>query len=457
MSEATTLRRRLARFRLERSGAAGAEARMAAAPVERRGPERAQRLASAVGGEIRAVGGGWVVRVEAPSLTVPLVRERLATLPGQPEAGARLVCLDTETTGLGTGTGTLAFLVGLGWWEADRFRRLQLVCPDHGEEPALLAALEEALPTDAWLVTYNGRGFDWPVLVTRYRLHRRPAPAHAGMLDLLFGVRRLFRHRLGDARLPTVERELLGVHRHGDVAGWEIPGRYLDFVRGGSPRELAPVLTHNAEDLASLARLLAHLDSRYADPGRRPLAPAGDLLGLARAFARERRHEEALACLDEAERAWRPAPRGTPPLRFGGGAPAGQAVSRERILAERARTLRRLGRLEEALAVWNALSRSGGPAALAAWIEVAKIHEHALGDLTGALRATFAAERLLENRRLLGLPHPVAEATLRLRQRRLLRRLGPGQEPAAAATRVTQAACPESRDRPAWAPRTNPP
>jgi hypothetical protein len=457
VSEATTLQRRLARFRLERSGAAGTGARRAAAPAELGGPERAGRLASAVGGEIRAVGGGWVVRVEAPSLTMPLVRERLATLPGQPEAGTRLVCLDTETTGLGTGTGTFAFLVGLGWWEADRFRRLQLVCPDHGQEPALLAALGEALPSDAWLVTYNGRGFDWPVLVTRYRLHRRPAPAHAGMLDLLFGVRRLFRHRLGDARLATVERELLGVHRAGDVAGWEIPGRYLEFVRGGSPRTLAPVLAHNAEDLASMARLLTHLDSRYADPLRRPLAPAGDLLGLARAFARERRHEEALVCLDEADRAWRPAARGMPALRLGGVVPAEQTVSREGIVAERARTLRRLGRLEEALAAWAALARSGGSAALGAWIETAKIHEHALGDMTAALRATVAAERLLENRRLLGLPDRVAEAALTVRRRRLLRRLGPVQEPVSLSRTITQAAHRESRDPLASAPRTSPP
>jgi uncharacterized protein YprB with RNaseH-like and TPR domain len=457
VNDAATLARRLARFRLERSGPAGAEGRRATPPDERRGRDRAERLAGTVGGEIRAAGGGWVVRVEAPSLTIPLVRERLATLPGQPEAAARLVCLDTETTGLGTGAGTLAFLVGLGWWEADRFRRLQLVCPDHGEEPALLAALEEALPPDSWLVTYNGRSFDWPLLVTRYRLHRRPPPAHAGMLDLLFGVRRLFRHRLGDARLATVERELLGIRRHGDVAGWEIPGRYLEFVRGGSPSRLAPVLTHNAEDLAALARLLAHLDSRYADPCRRPLAPAGDLLGLARAFARERRHEEALVCLEEADRAWRPAARGTPVRPFGGTAPGVQAASRERLLAERARTLRRLGRLDEALAAWAVLAHSGGPAALAAWIETAKLHEHALGDLAGALRAALAAGRLLENRRLLGRPDPAAEAALAVRRRRLLRRLGTGAEPASRATSVNGVAYPGSRDRLALAPRTNPP
>ena len=40
-------------------------------------------------------------------------------LPGQPPADGPLVCLDTETTGLATAAGTVAFLIGLGWWTGD--------------------------------------------------------------------------------------------------------------------------------------------------------------------------------------------------------------------------------------------------------------------------------------------------------------------------------------------------
>ena len=312
MSDTALLQRRLAALRVAlAAGPAGSPAAPAAPHARSRadGAERAERLAAAVGGDCQAGPGGHVVRVEPVTIALPLVRPRLASLPGQPPAEARLVCLDTETTGLGTAAGTLAFLVGLGWWEGDRFRQVQLLCPDHADEPALLAALDAAIPPDAWLVTYNGRGFDWPLLVTRYRLARRAAPAHAGMLDLLPHVRRLFRHRLGDARLSTVERELLGVRRDGDVGGWEIPERYLSFVRGGSAVPLAPVVEHNAEDVRSLGRLLVHLDQRYADPDRRPLAPSGDLVALARGFTRERRHDAALGCLDEADAGWRsPAP-----------------------------------------------------------------------------------------------------------------------------------------------------
>jgi len=424
MSDAATLERRLARFREARVPAPAAPAariagRRAAAA---RGPALAGRLAAVLGGEVVDGPDGLVVRVEPPAITVPLVRERLARLPGQPGPGARLVCLDTETTGLGTAAGTLAFLVGLGWWESDRFRRLQLVCPDHGEERALLAALERAIPADAWLVTYNGRGFDWPLLVTRYRLHGRAAPPHAGMLDLLSGVRRLFRHRIGDARLATVERELLGVDRHGDVGGWEIPGRYLHFIRGGPAGPLADVLGHNAEDVASLARLLAHLDARYADPEGRALAPPGDLLALARAYTRERRHGDALGCLDDAAAAWRPPAPGSAGGRSGMAPASSVAAAHDRIRVERARTLRRLGRTDEALAAWEALAADGGAMGPRAWVEAAKVREHALRDPAGALRAAESADRAAERIRLRWGGDPDFEAALAARLRRLRRR-----------------------------------
>ncbi len=422
MSDAATITRRLALLRAGRSAAAEPGLAMPAAPLPRpRARELAERLAAAMGGDVVRSGDGHVVRVEPCALAIAVERTRLATLPGQPPADVPLVCLDTETTGLGSGAGTLAFLVGLGWWEGDRFRRLQLVCPDYGDEPALLAALEAAIPRNAWLVTYNGRSFDWPLLTTRYRMARREAPVHAGHLDLLPHVRRLFRHRLGDARLQTVEREMLGVHRLEDVASWEIPNHFLAFVRGGPAEPLARVLAHNAEDVVSLGRLLAHLDARYADPAERPHAPAGDLVALARAYTRGRRHAEALACLEEADAAWRPPRLGSDAWPFGAPnpAPPPATVSRGRIRAERARTLRRLGHTAEALAAWEALAVDGGAMAARAWIEVAKVREHGLRDPSGALVAAESAARAAERWMLGRRGDPAFDVALAARLRRL--------------------------------------
>jgi uncharacterized protein YprB with RNaseH-like and TPR domain len=453
------LARRLARFR-----AANADPGTTADPLPYRpspSQELAARLATAVDGEVVVGHGGVHVRVEAPDEELPIDRDRLASLPGQPPADRPLVCLDTETTGLATAAGTIAFLVGLGWWEGQRFRQVQLLLPDHAEEPGMLDEVARHIPADSWLVTYNGRGFDWPLLVTRYRLARRSAPEHAGHLDLLPLVRRLFRHRMDDARLGTVERTLLGVTRHDDIDGWEIPGRYLGFLRGGPAQPLAAVVRHNDEDVRSLARLLVRLERELGDAAVRARAPRGDLAGLARAFRRERRLEEAVECLDAAMAADEgPPPAATTPDRRSGmgtartettdepwwsprrrpdfgGRPEQRRIStgwdrREsfdrpwdltRIGVDRAHLLRRLGRTSEALDAWDALGCGPGRTAILAAIEAAKLREHHLADPGGALRSVERGLALADRRRALGLPEPTLESDLRHRWRRLRTRL----------------------------------
>jgi hypothetical protein len=462
------LARRLERFRDARTDPGNATDPL---PYRRGDPRAlAERLAAAVDGEIVATRRGLLVRVERPSVVLPLDRRRLGSLPGQPPPGPPLVCLDTETTGLATAAGTVAFLIGLGWWEGDRFRQAQLLLPDHPDEPALLEEVARHIPPDAWLVTYNGRGFDWPLLVTRYRLARRPAPPHAGHLDLLPTVRRVFRHRMDDARLRTVERMLLGSIRHDDVDGWEIPGRYLGFLRGGPAQPLAAVVRHNDEDVRTLARLLAHLEVQLGDPQVRTQAQRGDLAGLARAFRREHRLVEAIECLEAAldaapgvpsvperggaaaeasvsvaarptrstgpddDDAWwsprRPADFGGPPRARSSwldGPTRRQAFDRPwdetRIAVDRAHLLRRLGRMPEALEAWDALACGPGRVAIVAAVEASKLREHRLGDLETALRSGLHGIELAERRRRLGRPEPDLEADLRRRVRRLRLRL----------------------------------
>lgn len=452
-----TLAGRLERYRAATSGLAIRTA------VAERADDLAIRLADAVGGEVIRTSEGVIVRYEARSRTLPVDRARLAVLPGQPPVGTPLVCLDTETTGLATAAGTVAFLVGLGWWEGEQFRQIQLLLPDHGEERALLTALAAAIPPTAWLVTYNGRSFDWPLIVARYRLARRAAPVHDGHLDLLPIVRRLFRHRMPDARLRTAEASLLGLVRTGDVDGWEIPGRYLQFLRGGPAASLVDVIRHNDQDVRSLGQLLALLERSLGDPDGRAQAPPGDLAGLARAFARERRLEEALACLDaacdraitdlpaaEAPNVRREAP-GAGPVRavahddpwwsarraagFGGRparsrcsatssrtAPVKGPWTAERIAMDRAHLLRRLGRHLEAVDAWSRLATGPGRIAVSAAMELAKLHEHKLRDRDAALRAALHGLALAERRRRLGRPEPTLEADLIRRVTRLKRR-----------------------------------
>jgi hypothetical protein len=451
-----TLERRLANFR------AATRDLEPKPPDHDRSHRLAETMAEALDGEIVRNERGVVVRCEPMTVVLPIDRDRLSSLPGQPPPGVPLVCLDTETTGLATAAGTMAFLIGLGWWEGDRFRQAQLLLPDQPEEPALLALLRDHIPADGWLVTYNGRGFDWPLLVTRYRMARHEPPAHAGHLDLLPFVRRVYRHRMTNARLQTVESELLGLVRHEDVGGWEIPGRYLDFLRLGVVDPLVEVVRHNREDVRSLARLLAHVDVGFGDAVARRSAHRGDLAGLARAFSRERRLDEALDCLDTAVALERPraivasgapalaatGPKPPPgpdaddawwapgrPVDFGGRHLRTAATAEppplrldspwteERIVIERARVLRRLGRYADAAAAWEALAAGIGPFAPLAWVEVAKLREHRLADVEGALVAVDRAASVVARRRALGRPDPRMERQLAHRRGRLIGRL----------------------------------
>ena len=369
---------------------------------------QARRLAQALDGDAIETEHGWYVRRELRPVYLPLDRARLAALPGMPAPATPLLCLDTETTGLGSAAGTVAFLVGLGWWDGDRLRLLQLALPDHSEERSLLDALTAEIPVGAWLVTYNGRTFDWPLLETRYRMSRLPPPVFDGQLDLLLLVRRLFRHRLPDARLQTVERHLLRRVRAPDIPSWEIPALYQAFLRGGPAGPIRVVARHNAEDVVTLGRLLAHLDRGYGEGEVRRWAPPGDLVRLARLFRHEGRAEEAIACLETAA----------------DGVSSGDAdVALATV--ELARLLRRLGRLTEAGVAWSRLATGPGPLAAVGWIELAKEREHRDRDPEGAWAATDEALMTLYRSRGHGsvaLRHSL-EADLGARRARLARRL----------------------------------
>ncbi|MEO8207624.1 MAG: ribonuclease H-like domain-containing protein [Chloroflexota bacterium] len=452
------LERRLANFR---TAGGGALAQPALAIHARQVAIGAERLAAEVDGELIRTPAGTFVRVERRSDVIPIDRQRLASLPGQPPAHVPLVCLDTETTGLATAAGTLAFLVGLGWWEGAHFRQIQLLLPDHADEPALLNELRRHIPAAGWLVTYNGRGFDWPLLVARYRMAGSPAPDHAGHLDLLPVVRRLFRHRMPDARLQTAETHLLGLRRHDDVPGWEIPARYLQFLRDGEPASLVKIVTHNDEDVRSLARVMAYVDHELGDREARVTAPPGDLAGLARSFSSHGQLEDALDCIDIALRSTAAAPVAPPghqpettthavreeddawwsprrrpdyggrPGRISSGTTWGavsddrlhSAWTSQRFRLDRARLLRRLGRYTEAEGAWIELADAGGALGALAWTEIAKLREHRLGDLQAALAATMAALRLLERARHTGRATAAAERDLARRATRLRHRI----------------------------------
>ncbi len=174
--------------------------------------------------------------------------------------------LDTETTGLAGGSGTYAFLVGIAWWDGGGLEIEQFFMREYSEERSLLFALRERIAEHPVLVTFNGKSFDWPLLETRYRMSRKiSAPTPRAHLDFLHPARNLWRLRLGSVRLSELERHVLGWDRGEDVLSGQIPQIYFDYLRGGPPERLVPVLNHNQMDLRGLAALSSRILSLLSD------------------------------------------------------------------------------------------------------------------------------------------------------------------------------------------------
>jgi len=334
----------------------------------------------------------------------PFDMGRLAVLANDPTLRGleyrRALFLDTETTGLAGGTGTVAFLIGLGWFDGGGFVTRQLFARDYAEERATLFGLREFLRGREFLVSFNGKAFDAGLLATRFIMNRLPNPL-AGLphLDLLHPARRLLSHRLADRRLGALEASILGFEREGDIPGSEIPQRYFDWLRRRDGRLMADVFMHNRLDILSLAALaacLAELIDPEGEPSRRH---PGDLLAAARLFL-------ARDCPGEAVRLLVPLSGGACPETA---REAGRELS---ILYKRS------DRWPAAVAIWEEMVRRDG-GNLFALVELAKWCEHRRRDFRQALALTMRACSCA------GRLSPDDRADLDRRRERLVRKLAP--------------------------------
>ena len=174
------------------------------------------------------------------------------------------VYVDTETTGLAGGTGTYAFLIGLGWFEPSGFRVRQYFMRHPGEELALLGYVADHLNHFDGLTTFNGRTFDMPLIETRLRMHRMDYAPPGDHLDLLHPARAIWKYRLESCSLGTLEHHILGVARESDAPGWLIPSIYFSYLRERRVNDLGPVIEHNRFDIVSLARLTGIVGAHLA-------------------------------------------------------------------------------------------------------------------------------------------------------------------------------------------------
>ena len=321
----------------------------------------------------------------------------------------RLLFLDLETTSLSIGAGNYPFLIGLGRISGGRALIEQYFLDDYASEPAILSHLVPAFTGAEAVVTFNGKGFDMPLLKNRYRLNRvRGFPVDVPVVDLLFPCRRIFRSASQGCSLKAMEERVLGLPRGEDVPGWMIPDVYFSYQRYGETSRIPSVLHHNSLDIRSMMALLAVLDGIYR------AVEARRFEGIERAFlanlSRHLYHVDLDAFLDV--------------MGF-----LGDEVFRDRgIFKKYGTALKRRGRLDEALGFWR---RDGSLYSLE---ELAKHCEHRERDFVEAIELTNRALALIERgvfsdrgEELGGAEKEFHRGRFAHRMARLRRRLGDGR------------------------------
>lgn len=306
--------------------------------------------------------------------------------PTPPE---RWAFLDTETTGLAGGSGTYAFLIGVGRIASDGFRVRQFFMREYAEEKSLLAALDAHLEEFDVLITYNGKTYDQPLLETRYRMTRQKPPfGRLQHLDLLHGARRLWKLRFENCRLTHLESQILGVEREGDLAGELIPYVYFEYLRSREAQRLVPIFHHNALDILTLGCLTGIVPSAFRSTDANTLRGLGlrrgeEYLGIAKWLLTAGEHERGLELLK------RSVDTGLPDaLLF-------------RVLWDIARLEKKLGRPESALRLLLELTECRNPFRAEAFEELAKYYEHSERNFALALEFTCQAMEFSSSESLL--------------------------------------------------------
>ncbi len=319
--------------------------------------------------------------------------------------------IDTETTGLAGGAGTVAFLIGVGYFHGDGFRLDQCFMRDYDDEEPMLRFLGELARDFHTVVSYNGKSFDLPLLRTRF-IQNRISCSFDGLshYDLVHAARRFWRRRLQDCSLGNIEREVLGVRRVGDVPGHLIPRIYFDYLSSRDARSLEGGFYHHQMDILSLVSLTGWISRCLTTPNG--FDHAEDRLSRVRMHFRQKNYAEVVThgrrFLDSGE---------------------GDTLRRE--------CLEMLGMAHKRLRQWedmrNAFERllREFPRDITARLELAKLHEHRTRDLGEACRLCEEGLQQYHTQRALGRPAPLPEeavSALQFRLARIKRKLARGRD-----------------------------
>jgi len=310
-----------------------------------------------------------------------------------------LLFIDTETTGLSGGTGTVAFLIGLGFIEKQIFTVHQYFITQLSHEEGMLDLLQKIIPLFDSLVSYNGKSFDIPLLNSRFVLNRMPPILeNIQHIDLLHPTRTFWKYSMENCKLKTVETDLLGLYREDDIPGEMIPDAYFDYLRSRRIDKIERIFYHNRFDIITMLANLILVMKAYQsqEPEENPLTD----YAKARMFTRKKDMDRSIAHYEHVLNSKITVSR------------------RQKTNLELALLYKKTGQWKKAQSLWENLLEDRYPFSTEPYIELAKYYEHQLKDFGKALEITAAA--------LDALPDSMKTESeeIQKRMRRLKKRLG---------------------------------
>lgn len=310
--------------------------------------------------------------------------------------------LDTETTGLSGGAGTVAFLIGTGCFEKDVFVLRQYFMRDYDEEAAVLRALNDLLSEYKGLITFNGKAFDWNLLQNRYIFNRikpsLPNPLH---IDLLFPSRRIWQLKLENCKLVSLEENVLGVHRCDDIPGSLIPSVYFKYIEDRDAEDMKRVVNHNKLDILSMVSLL----TKIAFMVENPLYEAEcqqELLGIGRIFEKSGEYHTVIKCFEECLK-------------------SEDTFVKETASKKLSDIYKRSKNYKKAVEHWYSMIRSSKTVNITPMIELAKYYEHRERNIPKAIEIV---EKAIQCSSRVGVINNIYYDDLKKRLSRLMRKAG---------------------------------
>lgn len=287
-----------------------------------------------------------------------------------------LLFFDTETTGLGSGTGQMIFLIGLARLTARGIELKQYFLPGPGHEAAFYDAFLRDCHSLKNLVTFNGKAFDWPRVKTRHQFVRDQVPKLPafGHFDLLHASRRLWKNRLESVRLQTVEKDILSMGRSEDVPGKMAPFLYFQFLKHPDAKLVKGIIEHNREDVLTLISLYIHLSNKVMG---RIECDAEESYEIAR-------WDQQLGDLEHAKQLWKMLS-------------AGNSSFKNQAMLRLAELYKRAGDYRSSLNLFELVIKENDVTDESACIEAAKLLEHQFKDYERAIYYTKRAIECLQH------------------------------------------------------------